>query len=249
MQLDVLALVTPDISIRQKQGLTGATPSWTYVSPRPDANGLLDLVYIKGNNVNPAYKGGYPWDWLKVGADYIYQLLTEYRWSDPTTGKLCRLLGQPRLPRWIDWSPSQSGPAQVQFTLQFPQTNYVIIDAGGMNTATPGGSSDGDVRCTFRGPYPAPAIGDLPAGEDWFEDYERNGHGGTYLYKETLAHRVQVLDPKTWLRFGWGRRQWQQFKWNGIAYVQDVDSNGQPYLKQTNTVLNQPCPQPLQLVF
>lgn len=250
MILDVVQLVTPDVSIRSKQGLTGATPSWTYVSSKPDANGLLDLVYLKGNNVNPAYKGGYPWDWMKVGADYIFQLMTEYKWNDPTTGKLCRLLGQPRLPRWIDWTPNQAGAAQVQFTLKFPQTNYVIIDSGGMVTATPtGGSSDGDVRCTFRGPYLAPAVGDLPVGEDWFEDYERNGHGGTYAYKETIAHRVQVLDPAKWLRFGWGRWQWQQFKWNGTAYVQDVDPNGKPYLSQTTTVLAQPCPQPYQGVF
>lgn len=247
MLLDVLQLVTPDISIRSRQGLTGSTPSWTYISPLPDANGLLDLVYIKGNNVNPAYKGGYPWDWMKVGADYIFQLLTEYKWSDPTTGKLCRLLGQPRMPRWIDWSPNQPGPAQVQINLTMPQTNYVIIDSGGMNTATPGGgSSDADVRCTFRGPYPGAAVGSLPAGEDWFEDYERNGKSGTYLYKETIAHRVQWINGH---RFGWGRWQWQQFKWNGTTYVQDVDPNGKPYLSQTTTILNQPCPMPYQGVF
>lgn len=259
MILDILELVVPDPSIRLIQGLSGSTPSWTYLSPKPDANGLLDLVYMKGQNVDPAGagyiagvaagKGGFPWDWFKVCADYLRIVGTEYKWSDPTTMKLGRLLGQRRMPRWVDWSPQQAAPVVAQFTLSPPETNYVIIDSGGMNTAL--GSSNGDVRCTFRGPYAGAAVGDLPAGEDWFADYERNGNHatGVYLYKETIAHRVVVPDPTTWRRFAWGRWQWQQFRWNGTAYAQDVDANGKPLLSQTTTVLKQPCPTPYQGVF
>ena len=238
MKIDVLSLITPDQSIIKTQGLQGSTPSWTYLS-NPDANGIQDLVYIKG-------PGGFPWDWMKVGSDYIYQLMTENVWSDPSTGKLCRLLGQPRLPRWIDWSPNQVGPAIVQFTIGMPQTNYVIIGPGGMNTGTPGGSSDAEVRCTFRGPYPGAAVGDLPAGEDWCEDYERNGAGGVYKYKETITHRVSYVNG---VRFGWGRRQWQQFKWLNGQYVPDLNAAGQPIQSQTTKLLLQPCPVPVQKVF
>lgn len=236
MKIDVLTLITPDPSIIQIQGLKGSTPSWTYLSD-PDANGIQQLVYIKGKDVNPAITGGYPWDWLTVGQDYIRQLATENVWADPSSGKLCFGQGSPRILRSIDYSPSQPAGAWW-FSIKSPLTDYVIYGPGGVPT---GRFSNGDVRNTIRGPFAGAVVGDLPAGEDWQLDYERNGNNGVYKYLERITCRK-----------GFGRWQWQQMKWSTTQgqYLPDVNpTTNLPFLSQTTKIIQQPCPNPVQRIF
>jgi hypothetical protein len=250
MLLDVLSLITPDPSIIQTQGLQGSTPSWTFVSPA-NSNNLQDLVYIKGQNVNPAIPGGYPWDWLTVGRDFIYQRLTENVWSDPSTGKLMFGLGSPRFLRYIDYSPNQP-PGKWSFTVTRPQTDYVIYGPATGQPSTPYGwpvsrSSDALVRNSFSGPFPAAANGQLPAGEDWLAEYEWGGKvvSGVTQYStiERIFHRT------TWVsgsRFGYGRYQWIAYAWRS-----DGDySQATPIASSlANKFLMKPCPTPVQLIF
>lgn len=248
--IDVVTLITPDPSIIQTQGLQGSTPSWTYLSP-PDNNGLQQLVYIKGQNVNSALPGGYPWDWLTVGRDYIYQRLTENIWGDPSSGKVLMGIGCPRVLRWIDYSPNQ--PAGTwSFTVGRPQTDYIIYGTGKGQPSTPygyptGRSSDAMVRNSISGPHPGAAIGDLPAGEDWITLYEWGGkvvNGVTqYNVTERIFHRVIW---KNGTRFGLGRYQWQTFTWQASGDYSNVTPNGQ---SQTTKLLLQPCPTPVQLIW
>lgn len=224
MQIDVLTLITPDPAIIKTQGLQGSHPSWTYLGPI-DTDGLRDLVYIKG-------AGGYPWDWLTVGQQYIYQLLTENIWSDPSTGKLMFGLGSPRLPRWIDYSPSQP-PGVWSFTVQRPQTDYVIYGAGAVPVSR---SSDNFVRNSIKGPFTGQAIGQLPAGTDWWLDYEWGGPGdGTYGTLERIV-----------VRQGWGRYSWASYKWRSDG---NYNSTVPTASSQTTMILSQPCPVPVQKIF
>lgn len=224
MLLDVLTLITPDPSIITTQGLLGSTPSWTYLSA-PDANGIRDLVYIKGPK-------GLPWDWLKVGNQFIYQLLTENIWGDPSTGKLMFGLGSPRLPRYIDYSPSQP-PGNWSLTVQRPQTDYVIYGPGAVPVSR---NTDNFVRNSIKGPFAGAAIGQLPAGTDWWLDYEWGGSGdGTYGTLERIV-----------VRQGWGRYSWASYKWRVDGnYAQATPTAS----SQTTTILMQPCPTPVQKIF
>lgn len=234
MQIDVLTLITPDPSIIKTQGLQGSTPSWTYLSD-PDANGMQDLVYIKGQNVNPAIPGGYPWDWLKVGQDYIYQLLTENKWSDPSTGKLMFGLGSARLPRVIDYSLSQP-PGAWSFTIDRPHTDYVIYGPGALPTSR---SSDASVKNTIRGPFPGAAIGDLPAGTDWQLDYEWSGK------LNTAGQMIYGTLERITVRQGYGRYQWQSFPSDGKGGYATTPTSS----SQTTKILLTPCPTPVQKIF
>jgi len=230
MNLDVLTLITPDPSIIKMQGFSGSHPAWTYLGD-PDANGVRDLVYIKG-------PGGYPWDWLKVGEDFIYQLLTENVWGDPSTGKLNFGLGSPRLPRYIDYSPSQPAGAW-SFTVQRPRTDYVIYGPGAVPTSR---NTDNFVRNTISGPFPGAAILDpktgdvlLPPGIDWKLDYEWAGKS---------AAMYGVLERIT-CRQGIGRYMWQSFPSDGHGgYALAPTSQS-----QTAKPLMQPCPMPVQRIF
>lgn len=232
MLIDVLTLVTPDPAIINKQGLQGNTPSWTYLDPTPDANGLRNLVYMKGKNVNPAIPGGYPWDWLTVGQDFIYQRLTENVWSDPSTGKLMRGLGSPRLPRFIDYSPAQ-GPGAWAFTVPQSLTRYDIYGPGAKAT---GSSDDKLVRNTVRGPFSGAAINDLPAGEDWQLDYEWGGQGSPVIY--STLERITV-------RRGWGRYSWASYNSDGHGgYLTTPTAQS-----STTKILLVTPPPPMQKIF
>jgi hypothetical protein len=191
MILDVVDLIAPSAAFRASSFKMGSTPSICYLSD-PDPDGLRDLVEMKGLN-------GFPWDWMTVGQDYIYQRLTESVWSDPSSGKIYLGKGVPRFPRFIDYSPDQQAQVIHRFTVKPPQTNYVLIAPGGIAT---GGSSNNDCRCTFFGPNQGQPIGDLPAGVDWILEYERGGKNGVYVAMERLTHRQ-----------GFGRYKWEQFNW------------------------------------
>ncbi len=237
MLIDVVSLITPDHSIIKTQGLQGSTPSWTYLSD-PDNNGLQQLVYIKGQNVNPAIPGGYPWDWLTVGRDFIYQRLTENIWSDPSTGKELLGIGCPRLLRYIDYGPNQP-PGTWSFTVGRPQTDYIIYGPGHGQPSSPygyptGRSSDALVRNSICGPYPGPAIDDLPAGEDWITQYN---------VTERIYHRVIW---KNGVRFSMGRFHWQAFNWLASGDYSAAVPTAQ---SQTTKLLLTPCPAPVQLIF
>lgn len=251
MLIDVLTLITPDPTIIKTQGLQGSTPSWTYLSA-PDNNGLQQLVYIKGQNVNPAIPGGYPWDWLTVGKDFIYQRLTENIWGDPSTGKLMFGIGCARLLRYIDYSPNQPA-GKWSFTIGRPQTDYVVFTPGQGQVSAPYGwpgsrSSDAMVRNTLSGPFPnQPPVGQLPAGEDWIADYEWGGkvvNGVTqYSIIERIYYRV------TWVggqRFSYGRYQWIAYTWLASGDYSNATPTAQ---SQTTSILLKPCPTPVQLIF
>lgn len=243
MQLDMLDIVVPTLAFRQNNGLMGTNGfTWTYLS-NPDANGLQTLVYMKGQNVSssmPGYianspttkAGGFPWDWLVVAEDFIYQRLTEYIWNDPSTGKLMFGLGSPRIPRFIDYSVNQP-PGMWIFSVSQPQTDYIIYGSGGIPIPN-SRFSDAMVTNVVRGPFPGAATGDLPSGEDWCLDYIRNNG----KYKETIT-----------CRRNYGRYQWQQFVFTGGQWIQDVDANNKPLLSIVNKVIQGPCPNPLQLIF
>lgn len=243
MLIDVLTLITPDPKVLGNNYLVGSTPSVTYVG-LPDANGLQDLVYMKGLS-------GYPWDWLTVGDDFIYQRLTELTWGDPTTGKLMFGKGSPRFPRWIDYSyqvitsaavvapPQVPGltasligttavpssppvPGQWQFLVSRPQTDYVIYTAGAIPNAR---SSDGNVRNTFRGPYPGAAVDDLPAGEDWISEYEWGGKLTNGVLQYGTLERI-------YHRRGYGRYRWESYTaLNGVYPTTPNQSSQTTFIK------------------
>lgn len=224
MLIDVLSLITPDANVLGNNYLSGSTPNVTFVS-KPDGNGLQQLVYMKG-------LAGYPWDWLTVGQDFIYQRLTENVWSDPSTGKLMFGLGSPRFPRWIDYTPpavtitppAAAAPAKVPgltATLESAAPPIPSLNIAGVWQFTvarpqtdyviygPGGvpvsrSSDANVRNTFHGPYAGAPVGDMPAGEDWIADYEWGGKLVNGVMQYGVLERVTH-------RKGYGRYQWQSF--------------------------------------
>src|SRR6266567_2421483 len=156
MLIDILDLITPSAQFRATSYKFGNTPSICYVSS-PDADGILDVVEMKGLT-------GEPWDWMRASKSSVKQLLTENIWSDPSSGKIYLLDGAPRFPRFIDYSPNQSAGSWALPDLHPPQTNYIILGAGAKPT---GSGSNGIVRCTFSGPFPGAAIGDLLIGQDW----------------------------------------------------------------------------------
>ncbi len=220
---DVLDLVAPSLSFMASSYLApqtpGATnPNITYLSPR-DEEGRQQLVYCKGfvtksgkilgdpaqaTAADPLVGLG-PWDWMVATDVWIRQKLTERVWTNLATGKLESMSGDGvrRLPRRISYDPS--GLATFQWTMSRPETDYLIVDpptpaTGPYPLITK--NTDAGVRCTFRGPYPGAAINDLPAGEDWIEDYEWSGKPNsagvmTYGGQEEVLHRR-----------GYGRYQW-----------------------------------------
>jgi hypothetical protein len=212
--IDVLALITPDPKVLGNNYLSGSTPNITYVGS-PDANGLRDLVYMKG------LTGG-PWDWLTVGQDYIYQRMTEYKWSDFSTGKLMFGKGSPRFPRFIDYSESQPA-GSWQFLVDPPKTDYVIYGPGGVPISR---SSDNHVRNTFHGPHPGAMILDdkgnvlLPAGQDWVADYEWGGKLVNGVMQYGILERV-------FHRQGYGRYGWQSFAWRADGNYTTPTSSSQ----------------------
>lgn len=195
MITDVLTLIAPSPQFMATSYLASTTPgenpTITYLSDASD-DSVQDLVYMKGLQ-------GYPWDWTTVTQSWIRQRLTERVWSDPTTGKLCFGLGVRRFPRYIVRG-SGLDAYRFQWTMQSPETDYLIFDQGGAISR----NTDAGVRCTFTGPYAGQATGTLPAGEDWIATYEWGGKlvNGVMLYAvlESLSHRV-----------GFGRYEWQSY--------------------------------------
>ncbi len=239
MELDVLNIFFPDAL--KGMGLQGSHPSWVYLG-QPDANGLRDLVCIKGKDVDPLIPGGYPWDWMTVGEDYFYQRLTELAWSKPNTGKLMFGKGSPRFQRYIDYSASQP-PGTWDFTIGRPQTDYVIFDVdpkGGKYGVPTSRNTDAAVTNSISGPYAAVAVGDLPAGWDWCFNYVRN-NGKVLERKTTRTVNQSAICYGPW--------RWQQFKLVNGQWVQDTDPNGKPYDSQNTKILNVPCPVPVQYIF
>jgi hypothetical protein len=193
---------------------------WTWVDEEK-------IVYIKG-------PGGFPWDWYQYNnpndnslpwdQQRIRILMTENVWSNPATAKIDYKDGIDRFPRYIDWSPYQLGPAQIQFQLGLPRTCYLIINANGTSTS----SDNGVVACTFSGPYYGPDVKDakgnilIPAGNDWKHTY--NWKGNT----ETILHRAPV-----------GRYSWTLTDKNGVVQASSIGVG----------IVNQPCPTPVQKLW
>lgn len=231
MQLDVLDLIAPSAAFMSTSYLSasassGSNPTITYLSP-PDDEGNQQLVYMKGwlrdslgkplLNADGSYQGA-PWDWMTATtytdpitgrkSGWIRQRLTENFWTDPKSGKLTFGLGMRRLPRYVDVDDLDD-MVNVTNYINRPETDYLIFGAGGSTITR---NTDNAVRFTIRGPYSGAAILDgqgnvaLPAGTDWFEDYEWGGHGTPTIYstKEVVAHRV-----------GYGRYMWQAFASDG----------------------------------
>lgn len=228
MQLDVMDLIFAPSSFRQNNCLSSGTlKTWQYVSP-VDERGLQHAIYIKGAN-------GYPWDWMTVTPNYICQRLTEESWTDPATGKLYLGVGARRFPRWISVNPfTPEQLVQVSFTLQPPETNYLIFTGTSIVEAT-----NGLCRCTFSGPYVGAVNGDLVAGTDWKLEYERDGklvNGSVqYAAKEVLMHRE-----------GYGRYQWQQFDLDPVTGLYKTTPTASSL---DNKIITAPCPTPQQLIF
>lgn len=231
MIVDVLNLVAPSPQFMATSYLAstvpGQNPTITYLS-EPSDDGVRDLVYMKGLS-------GYPWDWMTVTDSWIRQRLTERAWANPHTGKLNFGLGVRRLPRRIIRGEGDA-LSLYQWTMASPETDYLIFDpAATGNSILITRNTDAGVRCTFRGPYAGAAIGMLPAGEDWFEDYEWGGQNGVYSVKETIAHRV-----------GYGRYQWQSFDSDGKGGYEAVPSASS---EQTQIVPLVAPVKPFQRVF
>lgn len=233
MYQDVIELITPTapemLGCYLAPQTAGATnPNITYVSQIDEEN-RKQIVYCKGfvtkngailgdpaqaTTANPIIGFG-PWDWMVATPSWIRQKLTENFWTNLNTGKLESVAGDGvrRLPRWIIYDEFGDGFCKFQWTMDRPETDYLIIGL------TPSGQSypaitkntDSGVRCTFSGPYMVPALYDLPAGEDWVEEYEWGGQLNTngemiYSVKETICHRR-----------GYGRYQWSAAKSDGAG--------------------------------
>jgi len=263
MYTDVLDLVAPSPSFRSTSYLApkvpGATnPNITYVSPYDD-DGNLQLVYCKGfvtksgkilgdptqtTSSDPVIGLG-PWDWMTVTQEWIRQRMTERIWTNLATGKLECVsgLGIRRLPRRASYSAGSSSFFSFSWVMTRPETDYLIFDPPTNPTIstfpTITKNTDSIVRCTFSGPYSGAAIDDLPAGEDWREDYEWGGSiiasGFTFLTKEVVWHRR-----------GYGRYMWQAYAGDGKGgYASSPSSQSQ----QTIIKSLPPGLMPIQNVF
>lgn len=215
MQIDVLTLIVPDATWRASNGLNmGDHMMWTWLA---GDQMLGELVYIKGPS-------GSPWDWLIYDQSYIYLLMTENVWSNPATAKINYRNGVPRFPRWIDYSQDQPGPATVTISLTRPRTDYMIIAADGTASA----SDDGNVTCTFSGPYAGADIKDasgnviIPAGNDWLHSYKWK------TTTEHIRHRAPV-----------GRYYWDSTDATGHITASSMAVG----------IVNKPCPAPVQKLW
>ena len=225
---DVISLITPTDPSMKDHYLAPATPgatnpNITFVAPWTQEN-TQDIVYCKGfvtksgaiigdpskaSATDPVIGLG-PWDWMTATGAWIRQKMTERIWTNLATGKLESVsgLGVRRLPRFIITDPT--GFCSFSWTMTRPETDYLIIDppASGSPYPTITKNTDSGVRCTFRGPYLAASIDNLPAGFDWIEDYEWSGHlvNGVMIYDtlERVTHRQ-----------GFGRYMWQAFAGDG----------------------------------
>jgi len=241
MITDVISLITPTDPSMLNHYLAPSTPgatnpNITYVAPWTQEN-TQDIVYCKGFvtksgaiiadpskalATDPVVGLG-PWDWMTATGEWIRQRMTERVWTNLATGKLESVsgLGVRRLPRFIITDPT--GFCSFSWTMNRPETDYLIIDPPPTGSQNPAISknTDSGVRCTFRGPYQAAAIGNLPAGLDWIEDYEWGGRlvSGIMVYNtlERVTHRQ-----------GFGRYMWQSFASNGDGtYSQTPSSQSQ----------------------
>lgn len=259
MQLDVLSIITPDPSIMAGHFLasnSGGVPSICWCSPF-DSEGRMQVVYCKGfvtqsgkiladpalaSTADPVIGLG-PWDWMVANSVWIYQKMTERIWTNLATGKLESMTGDGvrRLPRFISYDAN--GITSFSWVMSRPETDYLIIDS--MTSASAPyplitKNTDLTVRNTFRGPYPGPAIGQLPAGEDYYQDYEWGGKPnatGQIIYS---THEQGI-----WRR-GIGRYSW-------AAYASDGQGgyNPSPSAQSVQTLLK-PMPaglKPIQNVF
>lgn len=137
MRIDFLNdIMLPSPTLMAGKYLSGSTPSYVYAFPKSD-NGTIDVVFSKGLDVTT--NTTYPWDWLRASDKWICQLLTENKWTDPSTGKMYFGNGARRFPRYLDYTPS---------TLVVPPAVYT---AGSASSDIPG------VAVAFMA-APSPAI-------------------------------------------------------------------------------------------
>lgn len=141
MLIDVISLITPNAAGLGNNYLqdtsSGGTPSVTYVS-KFDSLGFRDLYYMKSLK-------GYPWDGLKIGPDFVREILTELKWTQPNTGKLnvgtlaSAVLGARRFPRWIDYTYPTSAVYQPPSVATPPETPGLVASLLGtpVSLATP----------------------------------------------------------------------------------------------------------------
>lgn len=214
-------IAVPDFSILTG-GLQGPDhPSFTYIG-EPDSNGMRDLVYMKS-------KSGFPYDWLRIGEKYAYQLYTENKnWNNPQMLKAVMGNGARRFPRFIDWSPDQSCPGIWGFDVSQPESDYLIFSGGDYTTGGISKNTNRYCRCSVLGPFPGSTIDDIPEGEEWRLVFQRGGYqlGGPFPVTETI-----------FCRRNYGRIGWQQ-----------VDASGtQSHF--TTHIIPGPIPKPVMQLF
>jgi hypothetical protein len=129
-------------------------------------------------------------------------------------------------------------PGSWSFTLAPPETDYLTYETGGVPDAVR--YSNKLCRCTVRGPYlNSAAIGDLPAGEDWFADYERGGALVNGVVQYTAKETKQF-------RRGYGPIAW--FEYDAVNGVYPATPTSQSATNKINT-LTGPYPIPVQKIF
>jgi len=162
-----------------------------WMAPQPDTkNGHYNMVYpMSGTFYWVKSSAGYPWDINLFDQNFIYQSITEYKWTDPHTYKI---FNTP-----IKWTPrcikipSTSGGKIATVTVPSSSSGFRVYSSCSSYTS----HTLGNIISEIWGPTTLNVGGNIPPGLPTLTMVYRYACSSTFQgckYKETFAYQKGV---------------------------------------------------------